>query len=421
MPAFLNARSLLVSTAPARVPVLDLNFLSGTLYGRLTFTRASSAWAFNSSGVLASHATDVPRFDYDLAGTTPKGLLVEEARTNSLRNNSGTGAAAGTPGTLPTNWTVVAAGGLTTNVVAVGTENGIPYTDIQIVGTTNSTQYVLSPESLTQVVASNTQAWTCSGYVKQVAGSTTNITNTRFTINGRTAAGSGIGGQTVALNHTLTSTLTRASGSFTMSDATVARVSMEYRLIFLSGVAVDITVRLGGLQLELGAFVTSPILTTSAAATRAQDVCTALLTAFPYNAPEGTLFVEAIGSSATNASYAAIDDASTDNQLRLAKVSTTATQGLVRSGASASAQLDASPVVSPNPVKFAVAYRLDDFAASLNGGTVVTDTLGAVPAAPTTLRIGSRNGNSDPANAWIKRVAFYNRRLDNAKLQRITA
>ena len=138
MPAFINARSLLMSSPLPLRPVLDLDMLSGVLDGRVAFTRASTAWAFNSSGVLTSYTTDTPRFDYGLASTTLNGLLIEESRTNSLRNNSGTGGVVGTPGTLPTNWTVVAGGGLTTNGVAIGTEYGNPYTDVQSDGTTNN-------------------------------------------------------------------------------------------------------------------------------------------------------------------------------------------------------------------------------------------------------------------------------------------
>ena len=102
---------------PLPTPVLDLNYVSTmALSGTETFTRASSAWAFNSAGALTSFATNAPRFDYDKDTLAPKGLLIEEARTNSLRNNSNTGAGVGT---LPTNWSVIAAGVLTTNVIAI--------------------------------------------------------------------------------------------------------------------------------------------------------------------------------------------------------------------------------------------------------------------------------------------------------------
>jgi hypothetical protein len=69
-------------------PALDLNFLSGSLDSRVTFTRASTARAYNSSGVLTSYTTDTPRFDYDPVTLAPKGLLIEEARTNLFLNSA---------------------------------------------------------------------------------------------------------------------------------------------------------------------------------------------------------------------------------------------------------------------------------------------------------------------------------------------
>src|SRR4051812_3519980 len=49
-----------------------------------TFTRASTAMYVNALGVLASAAEDTPRIDYDPITLTPRGLLIEEARTNLL-------------------------------------------------------------------------------------------------------------------------------------------------------------------------------------------------------------------------------------------------------------------------------------------------------------------------------------------------
>lgn len=53
----------------------------------ITFTRSSTATYVASSGLLTSAATNAPRFDYDPVTLAPKGLLVEEQRTNLLLNS----------------------------------------------------------------------------------------------------------------------------------------------------------------------------------------------------------------------------------------------------------------------------------------------------------------------------------------------
>jgi hypothetical protein len=53
-----------------------------------TFTRASSATAFNSSGTLVTVSSDVPRFDFNPSTLAPRGLLLEGARTNLLLNSA---------------------------------------------------------------------------------------------------------------------------------------------------------------------------------------------------------------------------------------------------------------------------------------------------------------------------------------------
>ena len=61
---------------------LDLDFTTGTLDSRVMFTRTTTGTYVNSSGVIASAAIDAARFDYDPATLDPRGLLLEEQRTN---------------------------------------------------------------------------------------------------------------------------------------------------------------------------------------------------------------------------------------------------------------------------------------------------------------------------------------------------
>jgi hypothetical protein len=71
---------------------LDLDFTLGTLDPKVTFTRTTTATYVNSAGLIAAAAIDAPRFDYNPVTLAPKGLLVEEQRTNLLLNSLISGA-----------------------------------------------------------------------------------------------------------------------------------------------------------------------------------------------------------------------------------------------------------------------------------------------------------------------------------------
>ena len=75
-------------TATERVlPRLALDFTTGTLDPRITFTRSgNTATRINASGAIETVNADTPRFDFDPVTLACKGLLIEELRKNLLLN-----------------------------------------------------------------------------------------------------------------------------------------------------------------------------------------------------------------------------------------------------------------------------------------------------------------------------------------------
>ena len=69
---------------------------------------------------------------------------------------------------------------------------------------------------------------------------------------------------------------------------------------------------------------------------------------------------------------------------------------------------------------FAIAYATNDFAASLNGASALTDISGTVPTNMDVLRIGNHRDNTY-LNGHIRSIRFYPSRLTNAQLQALTA
>lgn len=119
-----------------------------------------------------------------LNGATFTAPVARISGTNQVRNPSAAGAVAGTPGTLPTDWTSFepdVAHGITTTIVSTGTEAGIPYLDLQVAGTATSGAQGSTQINFDTIGASLGQQWTPCVYARLVAGSNTNVVvNTEF-------------------------------------------------------------------------------------------------------------------------------------------------------------------------------------------------------------------------------------------------
>jgi hypothetical protein len=177
-----------------------------------------------------------------------------------------------------------------------------------------------------------------------------------------------------------------------------------------------------GAQLEAGSFATSYIPTTTAQVTRTADSVTMTGSNFSswFNASAGTFVVEGDYAliSSGNPGLLQVDDGTTNERYML-RIGAGVAQFFVLSGGSTQANITAS-VTAGTPFKQAGAYAANDFAASVDGGTVGTDVSGSLPVAPTTLRIGQAAIGSAFANGHIRRIRYYPTRLPNAQLQVLT-
>jgi hypothetical protein len=385
----------------------------------ITFTRASTGTFFNSAGVLTSAAIDAPRLDYNPSTLAAQGLLIEEARTNSIRNNTMVGAVA--PSTFPTNWQSVLVAGLTSTVVGTGTLNGITYLDVRVNGTASvSTYYNLVPDIL--VAGASGQTWAGSFWAALVGGSLSN-TNANIEIRESDAA-QGFLTNTLTLLP-ITSSLTRYSQARTLNNASTAFVSVRFVWQVTAGQPVDFTLRIGLPQLELGAFATSVIPTTTTALTRAADVASVNTLSPWFNATEGT--VVAIGqmlsvSGPASRSIFDITDGSTVNRIsgRLLTPGT-GDQATVRSGGVTEFQLSSANNTTAAVKNFAMAYKASAFAVTSNGSVPLTQASGAVAVGVNQMQLGAAVGSLEILCGYLRRITYYPRRLSNAELQAITA
>jgi hypothetical protein len=191
------------------------------------------------------------------------------------------------------------------------------------------------------------------------------------------------------------------------------------------GVAVDITLRIGMPQLELGAFATSVIPTTTAAATRAADVAVMTGANFSnwYNQSEGTLFVEFGPYPSVTGSLGvfSISSGTFNNGFNMFVGSGLSPVFNVRNTSVDQAYLSTGTLIPTAVSKIAGAYAANDFARSYNGTTATTDASGTVPTGLTQADIGKLTTVVGQLNGHIRRIAYWPRRLTNAELQGVTS
>ncbi len=379
-----------------------------------------------------------PRFDYNPSTLVAQGLLIEEQRTNSIRNNTMVGAVAGTPGTLPTNWifSVATTTGLTTEVVGTGTESGITYVDLKVSGTAvGAGSLTIAFELNAQTVAVQNQVWTVSMYRRLMAGSFNGLTSATANIflNSYTAIGtfaaastSQIRSESIPTSAALNTQRSTLTG--TLSSAATERVNAGMFFTIANGAVIDITLRIGLPQLEQGAFATSVIPTTTAATTRSADIASIGTLSPWYNATEGTLFAEwsSVGSLSDSRIVYALSDGTFNNVNYLtAATAAAANQSVntIRSSNTAQATI-AVPGAYTNYTdrKTAAVYKVNDFAISGDGSAVAVDTSGLLPVGVDRLALGtSWIATSNFLSGYLRRITYTPRRLTNAELQSLTS
>jgi hypothetical protein len=390
----------------------------------ITFTRASTATYFDANGELQTAAEDEPRFDHSQDGAARSlGLLIEEARTNSIRNSQAGGAVVGAPGTMPTNWATGVVAGITAEVVATGSTGGLNYVDVRYSGTNASGSSVFPAilfENSTQIVASASQTWTGSFYAALVAGNTTGLASVNADIYETTAAGVFVTNSSTAI--TLGATLTRYAHTRTLTDATTARTNTRLFLNVNGSATIDLTLRIAAPQLELGAFPTSYIPTTTAAATRSVDVAVVESPNFAgsYNNEESTLLGEYIfGNSVPSIRMLQLDNGTNAERLCLALTSSSTPQNFGQTGGSSTliSSPDTGEITVGAVYKTGAAFAANNMIAASNGTLGILDSSGAMPAGP----LGQLTVSGTTARGhWIRKVAYYPKRLTNALLEQLT-
>ena len=357
---------------------LSLDFTTGVLDPRVSFTRSTNATYINSSGYVTSAAINEARFDYDPTASTPKGLLIEASAINLLNWSESFATSGGTNN----NWADTS---ITRTTGQADPANGT--TAIRFTASAGNATVISSA-----AIGTSAQR-TFSVWLRRVTG-TGNIQYT--TDNGTTWT---------------TQAITSSWVRYTFAATTAAqRVGIQ---IVTGGNAIE----MWGAQLEAGSGASSYIPTGANQATRSADDCQLLdLATMGFNASAGTIFTD-VGvrlNTGSQRNYTFLPASGTNNQI----FEGSGTAFHVYSNGSFVAQLGSSPLSAS---KIAAAYAVNDYAVSVNGGAVSTDTAGALPTSLTKLTIGGSIANAAAyANGCIRTFKYWPTRLPDATLKSLS-
>jgi hypothetical protein len=356
------------------VPSLDLRFADNkslidavTGASLITFTRASSGTFTDSAGTLQTAATDVPRFDHNPATGESLGLLVEESRTNLLlRSEEFDNASWGVLNVTVTANTQLAPNG-TTSAETLTDVNGVTSANVgcfQSVALADSTTYAMSC-----YVKAGTKT-TCRVGIRDKTGA--NI-----------LANFNLSAVSTTAGNALSSTIQDAGNGWyrcTAICASATGATGPRGIVFMDTASYTAngtgTIHVWDAQLEAGASPTSYIATTTAAATRSADVADLISQAIANNIR--TLYLEFRSPASGTRGVVSLND-STANERVNVLTSGTDPRLVVVDGGVEQANVNGGTAVANQRTRVAVRINANDFAISINGGAVVTDTSGTLP------------------------------------------
>jgi hypothetical protein len=403
-----------ISTKASPNLTLDFRLAVDAVVG---FSRATSAanpaTYVNSAGYIAAAQNNAARIDFDPISLASNGLLIEEPRTNLALQSENFSV------TWVRNGILAFGGGSVVNAVE-GPDNTLS-ADLVVEAATTSGHFM--SQTITTLSGFN---YTFSVFAKPAGRDWVCL-----------EGGSGGGAFTVFFNV--------ASGAIgNISGTVAANVRIEpYANGFYRCSVVDTTtgtapnyrvymsptngvqsylgdglsgVYLWGAQLELGAFPTSYMPTTTVAVTRNADLAT--ITAANFNsfwrAGKGAALVRARPQIVSGIRPVLQFDDATANNIIALRGNATNPELYVRTGGVDQAQIDAGAIAASASYRLAGAWAANDCAASFNSSAPVLDGVATIPTV-TQARIGSDGTNY--LNGHIEAIEYYDERLPSASLQ----
>jgi hypothetical protein len=379
----------------------------------------ATTYTRNNGGVFPA------RFDYDPVTLAPRGILIEEQRTNLMLQSNAFSSAPWGPdtNTIMTANSAVSPDG-TTNAWKMAAVNGV----------ISNGQRQFNTKAASAITYTTSLFSKAAGYDWLQIAVFDGTNGNRYWFNVRTGAvgtTSVIGTGFTAVSASVTPA---PNGFFRCAIIATSSTATQYDVYLYpaaangsngTGNANGDGVFIYGAQLEVGAFATSYIPTVASQVTRSADVCNITAPMFTpwYSQSQGTMVVEFVsnGINTVSSSLAAISDG-TGNNILLPFINSGGVSFVsVLSGGATSASLNTGAVTVRAIAKHASAYQADSFAATLNGAAPTVDTAGPVPVGANVMNIGwAAPYGGLYLNGWLRTIRYYPFRASNNQLQALT-
>jgi hypothetical protein len=416
-------------TATERVlPRLALDFTTGTLDPRVTVARAlNTATRVNSSGLIEIINANLPRFDYDPVTLAPKGLLIEESRTNLMLQSQAIDQSPWAVSQLNTT-------GTPAYIDVAASPDGTQNADKLIPNTVSTQHYAQQAITL----ADNTV------YALTVYAKASELIAIRLSLGTKAGAFPGAyfnlstGVVTNEVSSPVSTSITPVGNGWyrctVVANSGTGGTAPQLRIWAISGVNTisfagndSDGVLVWGAQVETGAFATSYIPTTTTSLTRNADVVSMTGTNFSdwYNQAAGAFAVSFDRIAAMSASFSG-------GQPRTLRVTNTgATDFFILGGNSSfgeqligrasgvdTVSIQTGVQITANTVATeCFGYAVNNFALSVNGASAQTDVSGANPATMDVLHIGDGVTATRNINGHVRKISYWPQRITNAEVQ----
>lgn len=400
---------------PLTPPTKNYNFLTGSLDADFTFSRATTGYYYDNTGTLVSAAINTPRFDYNPSTLILKGLLVEDAATNTCLQSQTINDVI---------WTKNAS---TVTADATNAPDGTLTAD-EVIETVAAGSHGVQQNNVGSLVPLNT-ILTYSVYVK--AGSGTRRCQIIF-------AGGAFSPAQYANFNFQTETLTLGSGItygrfdklpngwYRIIITSITNVATQNAHIIIRLANSDIagfntytgdgtsSIYVWGAQVELNDFGTSYIPTVAATASRSADSLsiTGLTFSGFWNATEGVIALKGINDGDTSGVYLTVNDTTALEQILFNR--TSATDINIKYTDGGVDQFDQTLAGSANYTTFGVAlgYKLNDSNCAVNNVLGTLDTSCTIPTVTQLVITGQ--------TFWIDSMKYYNVRLTDGFIKSLS-